>query len=138
MLAYRSCRPGPPRTITALLHGPSRSIAGLQLCQAFAVMDRAVSTQDKAARQTRFALEGQQYVVVCLDEAAVDRSVALAQLTPIERGMAAQVAKGLSSQAIAAQRGRSVRTVQNQIAAIFGKLRVGNRAQLVIALLGSA
>ncbi|MBK7830717.1 helix-turn-helix transcriptional regulator [Nannocystis sp.] len=101
-------------------------------------MDRAVSTRDKAARQTRFALEGQQYVVVCLDEAAVDRSVALAQLTPIEREVAAQVAKGLSSQAIAAQRGRSVRTVQNQIAAIFGKLRVGNRAQLVIALLGSA
>jgi len=89
-------------------------------------------------RQTQFTMDdGQRYVVVCLDEATAESSAALGRLTPIEREVAAQVAAGLSSQVIAAQRGRSVRTVENQIAAIFGKLRVGSRAQLVIALLGS-
>lgn len=85
-------------------------------------------------RQTQFTLEGQRYVVVCLDEASDEATGALRQLTPSERAVAAQVAEGLSSQAIAAQRGRSVRTVENQIAALFRKLRVASRAELVIAL----
>jgi len=88
----------------------------------------------KAMRQTQFTLEGQRYVVVCLDEASDEATGALRQLTPSERAVAAQVAEGLSSQAIAAQRGRSVRTVENQIAALFRKLRVASRAELVIAL----
>jgi len=89
-------------------------------------------------RQTQFTREGQRYVVVCLDEATDERSGALRLLTPIERAVAAQVAEGLSSQAIATQRGRSIRTVENQIAAIFRKLHVASRAELVVALAGQA
>lgn len=87
-------------------------------------------------RQTQFTLEGQRFVVVCLDEATDDRSGALGQLTPVERAVAALVAEGLSSQAIAVQRGRSIRTVENQISAILRKLRVASRTELVIALAG--
>jgi DNA-binding NarL/FixJ family response regulator len=91
----------------------------------------------KAVRQTMFELDGHQYIVVCLEEATDEKPIALGQLTRIEREVAAQVAEGLSSYAIAAMRRRSIRTVENQVAAIFRKLHVGSRAELVVALSGS-
>lgn len=85
-------------------------------------------------RQTRFELGGHEYVVICVDDGAQAQPVALDELTRSEREVAGLVAEGLSSQAIATQRGRSVRTVENQIAAIYRKLRVGSRAELVVRL----
>lgn len=88
----------------------------------------------RPVKQTRFELGGHEYIVVCLDDAPDAEPLALGELTRAEREVAVLVAEGLSSQAIAAQRGRSVRTVENQLAAIYCKLRVSSRAELVVKL----
>ena len=44
------------------------------------------------------------------------------------------ITDGLMSQEIAALRRRSVRTVENQLAAIFRKLGVSSRAELLVLL----
>ncbi len=55
----------------------------------------------------------------------------LRELTPAEREVVALVREGCSNKQIAALRGTSVHTVGNQLAAIFGKLGVGSRLELV-------
>jgi DNA-binding NarL/FixJ family response regulator len=55
---------------------------------------------------------------------------ALASLTHAELGVARKLVEGLTNAQIAAVRGTSERTVANQVAAIFRKLRVGSRAEL--------
>jgi len=62
--------------------------------------------------------------VLSHDGAAIDT------LTPAEREVAALAATGLSNLAIATCTGKAVRTVANQMASIFGKLRVGSRRDL--------
>lgn len=52
------------------------------------------------------------------------------RLTPAELDVAALVLEGLTNLAIAERRGRSVRTVANQLASIYAKLEVGSRAEL--------
>jgi DNA-binding CsgD family transcriptional regulator len=51
-------------------------------------------------------------------------------LTPAERDVVQLALEGLSNQAIAALRGRSVRTIANQLASAYEKLRVDSRAEL--------
>ena len=85
-------------------------------------------------RQTPFELDGHEYVVVSAEDEAQPPAAALARLTPSEREVAALAAEGLSSQEIAARRQRSARTVENQLAAIFRKLEVGSRAELLVRL----
>ena len=51
-------------------------------------------------------------------------------LTPSERAVALLAAAGLSNAAIAGRRGRSTRTVANQIAAACAKLGVAGRREL--------
>lgn len=85
-------------------------------------------------RQTPFELDGHEYVVVSAEDGAQPPAAALARLTPSEREVAALAAEGLSSQEIAARRQRSARTVENQLAAIFRKLEVGSRAELMVRL----
>ena len=51
-------------------------------------------------------------------------------LTAAERDVLALVREGLSNAEIALRRGRSVRTVANQIASIFAKSGVRSRAEL--------
>lgn len=87
-----------------------------------------------SVRQTPFEMDGHQYVVVCAEEEATLQPVALAGLTRSEREVATLVAEGLSSEEIAVRRQRSVRTVENQLAAIFRKLAVGSRAELLALL----
>lgn len=60
-----------------------------------------------------------------------------AGLTGAEQAVAAQIVDGTSNQAIAEQRGTSVRTVANQVAQIFRKLGVQSRAELVALLHGA-
>ncbi len=58
----------------------------------------------------------------------------LRQLTPSERKVALLVAEGLRNEQIARQLSRSRRTVESQLNAIYGKLGLVCRAQLVKAL----
>jgi len=57
-------------------------------------------------------------------------------LTAVEREIAAMVVEGMSNAEIAKVRGKSVRTIANQVASAFRKLRVGSRVELssVLAL----
>jgi len=57
-----------------------------------------------------------------------------ATLSNAEREIAAALLEGASYAAIAARRGSAARTVANQVAAIFRKIGVRTRAELVIAL----
>ncbi len=51
-------------------------------------------------------------------------------LTPAEREVARLVLEGLSNAEIARRRGRSIRTVANQVASIFAKAGAGSRREL--------
>jgi DNA-binding NarL/FixJ family response regulator len=59
-------------------------------------------------------------------------------LTPSESDVAWAAARGLSNEAIARERGRSERTIANQLAAVFQKLRVSSRSGLASALVARA
>lgn len=54
----------------------------------------------------------------------------LAALTATERAILELLLAGMSTTAIAVERGRAERTVANQIAAIYRKLGVGSRSEL--------
>jgi DNA-binding NarL/FixJ family response regulator len=56
-------------------------------------------------------------------------------LTKAEKDVAALVLEGLSNREIAKARGTSVRTIANQVAAIFRKLKVTARVELGQAVL---
>ena len=58
----------------------------------------------------------------------------LAKLSPAERHVATLAARGLSNAAIAHQRGKSDRTIANQMASILHKLGVGSRYELTALL----
>ena len=60
----------------------------------------------------------------------------LRELTDAERAVALCVAKGMSNAAIADARGTHVRTVANQVAALFRKLGVASRGELRAKLAG--
>jgi DNA-binding NarL/FixJ family response regulator len=77
-------------------------------------------------RVHQFRHLGQQLLVV-----SVATSTGHLPLTPAELAVARLAARGLSNEEIARQRGRAVRTVANQVAAILQKLRLASRAQLV-------
>jgi DNA-binding CsgD family transcriptional regulator len=61
-------------------------------------------------------------------------SAAMDALSPAEREVAVLAAAGLSNLAIARCKGKSVRTVANQMASILSKLRVGSRYELAARL----
>jgi DNA-binding NarL/FixJ family response regulator len=58
----------------------------------------------------------------------------LSKLTPVERQVASLAARGLSNAAIGKQRGKSERTIANQMASILRKLEVGSRYELAALL----
>jgi len=55
-------------------------------------------------------------------------------LTTAERDIVAGLVRGESNRGIAARRGTSERTVANQIAALFQKLHVMSRAELLVRM----
>jgi len=61
-----------------------------------------------------------------------------AKFTRAEREVIEGILAGLPNRAIAARRGVSPRTVANQIARLFAKLRVGSRLTLAIAVRGAS
>ena len=82
-------------------------------------------------RVAQFRAGGDEFVVV--SEPIVGADV-FAALTQAEREVARLVADGSSNQAIAAKRGARPRTVANQLAAIFRKLAVSSRSELIARL----
>lgn len=83
-----------------------------------------------------FELEigGESFVVM----SSPATSPAMAEgLSAAEREVAGDAAAGLSNAAIAKKRGRSPRTIANQLASIYRKLGVVSRAELAARLLES-
>ena len=60
-----------------------------------------------------------------------EQSPQLSALTDAERAVAVLVTRGLSNLQIAQRRGRSPRTVANQVRSIYTKLEIESRQQLV-------
>ncbi len=58
-----------------------------------------------------------------------------AQLSPAEREIAQLITQGMSNAEIARARGRSVRTIANQVRAVLGKLGTTSRRGVTRALL---
>jgi DNA-binding CsgD family transcriptional regulator len=79
----------------------------------------------------QFRVGGDEFVVV---SEPIVGAADLAALTEAEREVARLVADGCSNQAIAAKRGRAPTTVANQLAAIFRKLAVSSRSELIARL----
>jgi DNA-binding NarL/FixJ family response regulator len=78
---------------------------------------------------TSIHCDGQRYVVIALSLTPEPQ-----RLTPAERAIAAALIEGASAKHIAQQWGTSQRTVEHQTAALFRKLGVSSRAELVRAL----
>jgi DNA-binding NarL/FixJ family response regulator len=78
-----------------------------------------------------FSIGAEDFVAVALGGAP---SQGLSTLSAAETGVLAELVAGRSNQAIAAARGTSVRTVTNQVSAVFRKLGVQSRAELVLLL----
>ena len=77
---------------------------------------------------------GERLVVTSLP--AGDGAAILDALTPAERDVARDAIAGLSNATIARKRRRAARTVANQLASVYRKLRVGSRAELAALVLG--
>jgi DNA-binding CsgD family transcriptional regulator len=69
---------------------------------------------------------GRTFLLLSLPQPRLD----LTLLTCAELEVVAEVLRARSNARIARDRGRSPRTIANQLAAIFRKLRVGSRAEL--------
>jgi len=71
-------------------------------------------------------LGGESFVVMSLPTGTTSPE----GLSSAEREVANDAAAGLSNAAIAKKRGRSVRTIANQLASVYRKLSVASRAEL--------
>lgn len=74
-----------------------------------------------------FEFDGDQFALL---EWPLENGALPPGLTPAERDVAKMVLAGLSNDEIARRRGRSIRTVANQVAALFRKLQVSSRLKL--------
>ena len=81
-------------------------------------------------RSRRFQFGGDEHWVLCF---ALEPGIG-APLTRAEMVIAEAILVGASNQRIARERGRSINTVANQIAALYRKLGVRSRQELVFAL----
>ena len=86
-------------------------------------------------RGSAFHFAGDEFVVLTF----ADRSPQVAErLTAAEQEVVLALLAGQSNAAIARARGRSARTVANQVARVFRKLGVSSRAELVARWTASA
>lgn len=82
-------------------------------------------------RVSRLAHDGEELLVLSWDASTAR---ALEGLSKTEREIARAVVNGVSTRHIALSRGTAERTVANQIAAVYRKLGVHSRAELVARL----
>jgi DNA-binding CsgD family transcriptional regulator len=80
-----------------------------------------------------FSLGHDDFAIIPL---AGERAACLSQLSPAELSVLAELAAGRSNRQIATSRGTSLRTVTNQVSALFTKLGVRSRAELALSLSG--
>ena len=85
-------------------------------------------------RGIKVAHGGDEYVVLSFDALPHAR---FAELTEIERTIVEMVVAGRSNVEIARARGRAPSTIQNQLSAIYRKLGVASRAELMARVSGS-
>jgi DNA-binding NarL/FixJ family response regulator len=104
-------------------------VSPLLLLAANAARDHAVPA---GVRMASFAHQGEAFWVA----GALRPDVALSRIPPAEHAVVRGLVEGQAYDEIARQRGRSVRTIANQLAAVFRKLRVSGRCQLILALYG--
>ena len=81
----------------------------------------------------QFRWDGKRYGYVAL---AAVRAPSV-ELTPAERDVVQLVARGLTNRDIAARRRVSIHTVGNQLAAVYGKLGMSSRYELIAWLAGA-
>jgi DNA-binding CsgD family transcriptional regulator len=77
---------------------------------------------------------GEEYVVFSYDVDERPLRLDAHRLTAAEKSVVTLLRAGLSSAEIATRRGTSVRTVSNQLAAIYGKVGVNSRRELCARL----
>lgn len=82
-----------------------------------------------------FELEIGGEVVAVISLPAVNPAAAGLELPAAEQEVACDALAGLSNAAIAQKRGRSARTIANQLASIYRKLGVASRAEMMAHLL---
>jgi DNA-binding NarL/FixJ family response regulator len=82
-------------------------------------------------RVREFHFKGEELAVLSFPRPCLDFPP---ELSRAERDVAHALVEGLSNGAIAKRRGTSTRTVANQVAGLFRKLRVGSRAEFLMAL----
>lgn len=80
----------------------------------------------QAPRLSTFTHEGESFLVFSSPMVPAD----IDTLTPSEKQVLADVARGMSNAAIARARQTSTRTVANQVASLFRKTGAGSRAEL--------
>lgn len=91
-------------------------------------MGGRVTTDDAEDTRALDAFAFGSFRVVSLDLAT------LASLSEAERAVVALVVLGLSNKDVGVRRGSSARTVANQLASVYRKLRIGSRAELMARL----
>ena len=94
----------------------------------------AVVALERNPRDRRFAIFCVFFQDALRDSVGAGRKDQLAMLTIAERRVAKLVAEGLRNQEIAAALGKSITTVKSQLGAIFSKLALQSRTQLVAIL----
>lgn len=94
-------------------------------------MDRSYSQQD--IRTAEFVVGEESFILLSVP---LRTESGAEPLTAAEREVAAMIVDGMSNAEIARARGKSVRTIANQVASAFRKLGVGSRVELssVLAL----
>jgi DNA-binding NarL/FixJ family response regulator len=90
----------------------------------------ACGAVDRAVHLYDLPLDSGRLVVLSFDVSVSASN----RLTSAERGVAILAAEGLSTRAIAARRGASLRTVSNQLASVYEKLGVRSRFELAARL----
>jgi DNA-binding NarL/FixJ family response regulator len=91
-------------------------------------------SREEAPRDLRthnFELDGRQYVVLSFESAQAPR---LAGLSKAETEVVRAALAGLTNEEIAVTRGRSIFTIQNQLAAAWRKLGVSSRHEAAALL----
>lgn len=111
--------------------GTRRKLPTPRLSDSQAPRGSAPKSPIEGARISEFSMGGEQFLVISIPQA---RGCDVQGLTEAERAVAEAVLDGRSNAEIASARGTSTRTVANQIAAMFQKLGVGSRAELVALL----
>jgi len=85
----------------------------------------------RGLRATKFRLRGQEMAILSFPS---EPPPLPAELSPAEQDVLKLVLSGISNAEIARRRGRSARTIANQLAACYKKLGVSSRLELAAKL----